>query len=36
MFAAHSRTQATFSSIQPVFSGLKISLPRYILLISFL
>lgn len=32
----HSRTQATFSSIQPVFKGLKISLPRYIQLIAFL
>jgi len=36
MFATHSRTQATFSSIQPVFKGLKISLPRYIQLIAFL
>ena len=36
MFATHSRTQATCSSIQPVFSGLDtIALPRYILLISF-
>ena len=32
----HSRTQAAFPSIQPVFKGLKISLPRYIQLIAFL
>ena len=30
MLAIHSRTQATCPSIRPVFSGLKISLLRYI------
>ena len=33
--ATHSRTQATHSSIQPVFSGLNISFPRYPKLMTF-
>ncbi len=35
MFATYSRTQAVCASIQPVFSGLRISAPRYIRLMAF-
>ena len=35
MFATHSRTQVTRSSMRPVFSGLKIARPRNMALMDF-